>query len=253
MAQFLLNVFLHRRSEHVIRWQVQHVLGQQKLLKWTVPGVLHAFIFYAFIIHQTLTLEATRVSSETVDARNEEVSNQALQTTALTLFQALLTFALAVGLVGQSRRREKAKAIHRIETADRTYWAVTRYQDIVNIEGNAEVFKNGPMLTIGVPAQGGLRMIVGMDPPDHTRLRSLVSRAFTPRVVEGLRPRIVSCVGTTLIGTLCNWLLSWLGRRPRWEKCRSPQSSYTRARSWPPPDRSRYSMNSLLKFVMRCL
>ncbi len=60
---------------------------------------------------QTLTLEATRVSSETVDARNEEVRNQALQTTSLTLFQALLTFALAVGLVGQSRRREKAKAM----------------------------------------------------------------------------------------------------------------------------------------------
>ncbi len=41
-----------------IRYQLQHILAQQKLLKWTTPGVLHAFIFYAFIIHQTLTLEA---------------------------------------------------------------------------------------------------------------------------------------------------------------------------------------------------
>jgi Fe-S oxidoreductase len=41
-----------------IRWQVQHILLQQKLVKWTTPGVLHAFIFYAFIVHQTLTLEA---------------------------------------------------------------------------------------------------------------------------------------------------------------------------------------------------
>ncbi|AXV09694.1 Fe-S oxidoreductase [Euzebya pacifica] len=43
---------------HVLRYQVQHILAQQKILKWTTPGVLHAFIFWAFIVHQTLTLEA---------------------------------------------------------------------------------------------------------------------------------------------------------------------------------------------------
>lgn len=29
-----------------------------------------------------------------------------------------------------------------------------------------------------------------MDPPEHSRLRKLVSRAFTPRRVEELRPRV---------------------------------------------------------------
>jgi cytochrome P450 len=37
-----------------------------------------------------------------------------------------------------------------------------------------------------------------MDPPDHSRLRSLVSRAFTPRTVEGLRPRIEAIVDEEL-------------------------------------------------------
>jgi len=32
--------------------------------------------------------------------------------------------------------------------------------------------------------------LLNQDPPNHTRLRALVSKAFTPRLVEGLRPRI---------------------------------------------------------------
>jgi cytochrome P450 len=36
----------------------------------------------------------------------------------------------------------------------------------------------------------GSHALLMSDPPDHTRLRGLVSKAFTPRMVEGLRPRV---------------------------------------------------------------
>lgn len=44
----------------------------------------------------------------------------------------------------------------------------------------------------------GRRGILNLDPPDHTRLRKLVSKAFTVRRIEGLRPRVQELVDQTL-------------------------------------------------------
>ncbi len=42
------------------------------------------------------------------------------------------------------------------------------------------------------------RSLLMLDPPDHTRIRNLVNKAFTPRVVEGLLPRIQEIVDECL-------------------------------------------------------
>jgi cytochrome P450 PksS len=47
-----------------------------------------------------------------------------------------------------------------------------------------------PLLPYGEAFQLLLQNMLGADPPDHTRLRGLVSKAFTPRMIEELRPRI---------------------------------------------------------------
>src|SRR5205085_5123534 len=38
--------------------------------------------------------------------------------------------------------------------------------------------------------EGGTHTMLNLDPPDHHRLRRLVSKVFTPRTIEGLRPRV---------------------------------------------------------------
>ncbi len=47
---------------------------------------------------------------------------------------------------------------------------------------------------LGERAERGSLAMLNRDPPDHTRLRRLVSKAFTPRVVDGLRPRVTQLV-----------------------------------------------------------
>jgi unspecific monooxygenase len=42
------------------------------------------------------------------------------------------------------------------------------------------------------------RSFLLLDPPEHTMLRRLVSRAFTPRLIEGLRPRVAALVDELL-------------------------------------------------------
>src|SRR3954470_921773 len=43
-----------------------------------------------------------------------------------------------------------------------------------------------------------VRSFLVLDPPEHTRLRRLVSRAFTARLIERLRPRVAAIVATLM-------------------------------------------------------
>ncbi len=75
------------------------------------------------------------------------------------------------------------------------YWAVTRHEDCVTISRNPELFSSNAetcfMFEMPEEQKEQQRlMLVNMDPPVHTRQRSLVNRGFTPRTIGKLEERI---------------------------------------------------------------
>ena len=79
------------------------------------------------------------------------------------------------------RMREK-DPVHRMRMLDA--WVLTRYQDVDMVLRDHRRFLKDD------ETADGYRSMLYSNPPDHTRLRSLVSKAFTPSSVAELQPRI---------------------------------------------------------------
>jgi len=92
------------------------------------------------------------------------------------------------------------------------FWVFTRHADCMAVLRDRRSSSDGrnvdettfrQVRAVDVAAQQGPEAMLAemapflfRDPPDHTRLRGLVQKAFTPRVVEGLRPRLEEiCAG----------------------------------------------------------
>ncbi|UGQ15400.1 cytochrome P450 [Yinghuangia sp. ASG 101] len=79
-------------------------------------------------------------------------------------------------------------------------WLVTRYADArqaladprlsKNPRHSEQAWKQGKVGVPGEQRSGVGAHLLNLDPPDHTRLRRLVSTAFTPRRAEAFRPRV---------------------------------------------------------------
>lgn len=88
------------------------------------------------------------------------------------------------------------------------FWLLTRYEDVswllrAGMSVEDRNVADGRFTELADQMRGGQapREAVSMldrDPPDHTRLRRLVSKAFTPRAIGQLRPRIAALVDAML-------------------------------------------------------
>ena len=101
-------------------------------------------------------------------------------------------------------RLRAADPVHRSPWGD---WYLTRYADVAMALSDPRFCRESPGGTNPLSSEQReptaldrmmSRWMIYRDPPGHTRLRGLVNKAFTPQVLEELRPRIENIAGDLL-------------------------------------------------------
>ena len=95
------------------------------------------------------------------------------------------------------------------------FWALTRHDDVRRVSTSPLEFSSyvgGPIRLD--PVDGGLdqvrMIIIGMDPPEHREFRSIVSTAFTPKMIarldESLRVETARVIDELRDSTRCDFV-----------------------------------------------
>ncbi len=82
--------------------------------------------------------------------------------------------------------------------ADEGYWAVSRHEDVKEVSRNSEVYSTWENTAIARFSDDMPRetvelmrhLLINKDAPEHTKLRKVIARGFTPRAVQSLRPAL---------------------------------------------------------------
>src|SRR3989454_9401120 len=85
-------------------------------------------------------------------------------------------------------RHERPVAWHQHPDSGRGFWSLTRYDDIAAATRDWETFSSAFGIQVmtdpeDVQRMDAIRSMISTDPPKHTKLRSVVNRGFTPKVV----------------------------------------------------------------------
>jgi cytochrome P450 PksS len=144
-------------------------------------------------------------------------------------------------------RLRAERAVCRVTLPDKTpVWLVTRYEDVKTLLTDERFAKSryNALTPEQLRKQPWIppmfrpleRTMLDLDPPDHTRLRQLVHKAFTPRLIERMRERVQ---------TLANELLDAAARRSEMDLIRDyalplPMTIITEILGVPIPDRDKF-------------
>jgi cytochrome P450 len=91
--------------------------------------------------------------------------------------------------------RQNAPVYRQEEPNGPGYWAVTRYKDVYDVDRNFQAYSSEPTIMIqdSLTEQtgfGGYKMMLMMDPPQHTAFRKLIRSEFTQPVSSERTPRM---------------------------------------------------------------
>jgi cholest-4-en-3-one 26-monooxygenase len=91
--------------------------------------------------------------------------------------------------------RREAPVYRHQEPYGRGFWALTKYDDVVTVSLDSATFSSYRGGT-NIPdmAEENLTFVrlimLNMDPPQHTKYRRLVSKGFTPKIVQAMEPHV---------------------------------------------------------------
>ena len=107
--------------------------------------------------------------------------------------------------VAELAELRKSEPVHWVDVpggtggfGDKGYWIVTKHADVKEVSKRSDIFGSSPDGAIPTWPQTMTRdaidlqkaVLLNMDAPQHTRLRKIISRGFTPRVVARLKDEL---------------------------------------------------------------
>jgi cytochrome P450 len=109
------------------------------------------------------------------------------------------------------RLRAEDPVHHAVHEEIGPYWSVTKYNDIMAVDTNHQVFSSEPAITAFDPDEDfRLPMFIAMDPPKHDAQRKTVSPIVSPANLMNLEPvireRAAEILDEVVIGEEFNWV-----------------------------------------------
>ncbi|MCX5046607.1 cytochrome P450 [Aldersonia sp. NBC_00410] len=103
--------------------------------------------------------------------------------------------------------RREAPVFRHLDAFGKPFWCVTRHEDIVTVNRDAETFSSwqGAVYIDELAPEdlvGQQLMMLNMDPPQHTKLRKIVNKGFTPRRIAQLQEILARRAATIIDGVI---------------------------------------------------